>query len=1012
MATWNTNTGWQVFSYPTNEKTNYTANDFVSSYPNKNASAFYSSYPDRTANDYASTYPANRETSRPFWVKRENGEIVDISWDPKSGPNWNQRTLSTGSLNDQFGNDFVNALGKFRDNLQNKRDALKENSDANNNDLNNRQNAANQFNAQQVNNRQNAANEFNAQQVNNRQNEANQFNANNLKTNQKNQALNTWSSKVANYSSNVQAGTYLNSKEKLPVAELDDLRNKGVLSSSEYNSFLNIVKNSFDNYYLKQKVGEPWDAVKLGALDPAGKFNASDYAQYNPDAVKRWEDAIKKGDLDITARYTKDTFLWQDYTSYGKFAGYRGSKPVAETETAAYKYKETLTDYEKQLYRDQVLGITTDATGNQRIVLATPQYDSEGNLINEPDVNTLLERTFAQNISTQDTQKEKQLGALAQDLLKVSIDELKKAKQKESNLTLLGGLPGYSEIMNINTTLANSIIGDSGIGGMLSLMGGGKDYEKGIEKSIAGITGINANSTVYNWQKWFDETLLKRYENYEVETRTYGEDELKRLQKSAQEEINAYNQNPSLAKPIYLEIAEKYKQNGNPLNVNNMDDFKKIMFNIDMESKKEFVDTFIKDYIKPRFDQSKSMDEFISYLNVQEDEQNVFQSQTTINKLKQIADLRSKTFLDLIQSSEKVSASFNPDFYLDPLSNKTKEIGANKIAQYQLQKDLIASDFENAKKDVVGSDGINWAIEAYRYGFENTYKTDPLVFAKLHYQAKGSTGMVKDAQGKAILLDPAEDILPYEELAQKIKDFGVEMAARREFYGGAGFMEFVTPEEFADAVLGSISPEENKEEWEKVLASIGLEGADATIDQVKEYLVEQLRTEEAQNIRESIKYLNENEQELNQKTLGASYIERPTDVQKVTGDRTVLYDVFKNAGYGGSEDEFYNEFFPDVDRTEQQVISKITSGKGLESAFGDINDPFSAFTSVSSLFGEDDTSVGGSAFVKDQEEEDRLASAQSSYFKIFEDDDENLPEKSTAATSFLNDFTSLFKGFS
>jgi hypothetical protein len=272
--------------------------------------------------------------------------------------------------------------------------------------------------------------------------------------------------------------------------------------------------------------------------------------------------------------------------------------------------------------------------------------------------------------------------------------------------------------------------------------------------------------------------------------------------------------------------------------------------------------------------------------------------------------------------------------------------------------------------------------------------------------------MVKDAQGKAILLDPAEDILPYEELAQKIKDFGVEMAARREFYGGAGFMEFVTPEEFADAVLGSISPEENKEEWEKVLASIGLEGADATIDQVKEYLVEQLRTEEAQNIRESIKYLNENEQELNQKTLGASYIERPTDVQKVTGDRTVLYDVFKNAGYGGSEDEFYNEFFPDVDRTEQQVISKITSGKGLESAFGDINDPFSAFTSVSSLFGEDDTSVGGSAFVKDQEEEDRLASAQSSYFKIFEDDDENLPEKSTAATSFLNDFTSLFKGFS
>lgn len=324
---------------------------------------------------------------------------------------------------------------------------------------------------------------------------------------------------------------------------------------------------------------------------------------------------------------------------------------------------------------------------------------------------------------------------------------------------------------------------------------------------------------------------------------------------------------------------------------------------------------------------------------------------------------------------------------------------------------MVAQDFENAKNGTIGSDGINWATEAYRYGFENSYKTDPKVFAKLHYQAKGSTGAVKDASGKAILLDPAEDILPYEELAQKIKNFGVEMAARKEFYGGAGFMEFVTPEEFADAVLGSINPEENKDEWEKVLASIGLEGANATVDQVKDYLVQQIQTEEAQNIREGIKYLNEKQEDLNQKTLGVSYIQRPTDVKEVTGERTVLYDVFKNAGYGGTEDEFYSEFFPDVDRTEQQVISKATSGKGLESAFGDMNDPFSAFTSVSSLFGEDDSSVGGAAFVRDREDEDQTASAQSSYFKIFEDDEE-LPQKSASAASFLSDFTSLFKGFS
>lgn len=984
MAIWNARSGWSASVFPTDFKTDYVAADFDKDYPLK------------SANDFASDYPADRAVTRSFWVKREDGKIVDISWEPKTGENWNERTLRTGSLESQYKQEFIDDLREsgFIDNIRNKREDLANNRDANDKDLQNREQAATNYNANIEKQKANAA-------------AATNQNNQNLKT--KNEKLNSWSSKFVNYASNVQGGTYLASKDRLPTAELDDLLQKGVLTNSEYNSILGAAKTSFDNFYLKQKVGDPWDATKLGALDPTGQFNASDYAKYNPNALRSWEDAVQKGDLDIIGRYSKDTFLWQDYTSYGKFAGYRGSKPVEEERTEAYKYAEKLTDYEKQLYRDNVLGITTDAAGNQRIVLASPQYDEEGNLINEEDVDTLLERTFAQNIKAQDVQKERQLGSLAQDLLKVSIDELKKAKQKESNLTLLGNLPGYSEIMDINSTLANSIIGDTGIGGMLSLMGGsGRDYEKGIEAELGKITGVSSNSTVYNWQKWFDETLLKRYENYEIEAKTYGEQELKDLQKMAKEDIEAYNKNPTGPKPVYLEVAEKYKENGRVLDVNNMDDFKKIMFNIDLQSKREFVDSFIKDYIKPRFDQSKSMDEFISYLDVKEDEQNVFQSQTTINKLKQIADLRSKTFLDLIQSSERATARFNPDFYLDPLSNKTKELSANKIAQYQLQKEIVASDFEKAKSGEIGDDGINWATEAYRYGYESSYKTDPRVFAKLHYQVKGSTGMVEDAEGRPMLLDPAEDILPYEELQQKIKDFGEDMAARREFYGGAGFMKFVTPEEFADAVLASVDPEKNKEEWEKVLKSIGLEGTDATIDQVKEYLIDQMRTEEAKNIRESIKYLNEAQEDVNQKSLGVSYIERPADVKKVEGEQTALYSIFKNAGYGGTEDDFYTEFFPDVDRTEQQVISKISSDKGLEFALGDMDSPFSAFTSVSSLFGEDETPASA-AFIKDEEE---TADTKSSYFRLFGDDEDEVPEKSTAATSFLKDFTSMFKGFS
>jgi len=793
------------------------------------------------------------------------------------------------------------------------------------------------------------------------------------------------------------------------------------LDSTELNDFIKNAGIDVIEASYTTKIS-PWDGKKQGAQPPFGAFNANYYGSSTTsgaNALKEWKKAqsalslggISIPDLDITKRYTQDSYLHWHYTTQGKAAGARGNSPLAEETTEAYKYTEKLTDYEKQLYRDQVLGITTDPLGQQKIVIAAPQYDEEGNLINEGDVDTLLEKTFAQTVSGEDLKKENMLETFAQDVLKMSIDQLKKAKLIESNLSMMSQLPGYNEIMNINTTLANSIIGDSGIGGILNLRGAGNEYQKELEKNLGELTGVSSNSTIYNWQKWFDETLLKKYENYEIEGRVFSTDELKSLQKIAQEDIDIYNKDKASVKPIYLEIAEKYKEGTRVLNVNDIEDFKKIMMYIDKESNQAFVKSFVDDYLKPRFDQSKSMDEFVSYLDVKEEEQNVFQSQTTINKIKQIADLRTRTFLDLMQSSEKAMSRFDPAFYLDPVTNNTKQVGSTKLGQYQYQKELIAADFENAKKGIVGSDGIDWATQAYIYGYEGTYKTDPKVFAKLHYQAKGSTGAVKDpSTGKSILLDPAQDILPYDELAQKIKDFGVEMAARKEFYGGAGFMKFVTPEEFADAVLGSVSPEENKEEWDKILQSIGLEGTDATIEQVKEYLIEQLRTEEAKNIRESIKYLNENQEELNQKTLGVSYIERPTDVKTETGETTFLYDVFKNAGYGGTEDDFYNEFFPDVDRTEQQVISKLSSGQGLESSLGDMDNPFAAFVTVGSLF-EDDSSIGGAAFIKDPEEEEQKAASQSSYFKIFEDEEEELPEKSAAATSFLKDFTSLFKGF-
>ena len=66
-------------------------------------------------------------------------------------------------------------------------------------------------------------------------------------------------------------------------------------------------------------------------------------------------------------------------------------------------------------------------------------------------------------------------------------------------------------------------------------------------------------------------------------------------------------------------------------------DGNKITYDLTSEEGKKFITKFISDYITPRFNMSKSMSEFVSYLDtLDEDEQNIFQTQTAMNKLKQM----------------------------------------------------------------------------------------------------------------------------------------------------------------------------------------------------------------------------------------------------------------------------------------------------------------------------------------------------------------------------------------
>jgi hypothetical protein len=659
-----------------------------------------------------------------------------------------------------------------------------------------------------------------------------------------------------------------------------------------------------------------WDGSKFGAQPLTGGFDPEYYegTGTGQQAIQKWNEAqqgvnvngILLPDLDITARYNQESFLHKYYTDVGKASGDRGNAPIDANLPKIYE--EKLTDADYQLYRDQVLGLAT-----------------------EQNPQTVLEGSLGTVLTAKDKQKQQMFGALTQDSLKASLEELKKAKKQESTLSLFRGLPGYDEIFSLNTTLSNSLLGDSGVGGLLSITKNTEDVQKSLEKTLGGVTGVNtSNSAVYNWQQWFDNVLLKRYEN------------------------GLTVQDPADAKTQY-------------------------------EIDKEFAGKFISNYLKPRFDTSRSMDEFISYMDVTQKEENIFQTQSALDSLRTLADVRAKAYLDGVQG--KAALNFNPEFYFNPGENE------QRADAYAKQAAEVSGDWEAAKK----GDPF-WAAEAYRYGID---LNDKAQFAKLHYEVKGAK------QG----FDAARDVITLKDAQEYIdKSIIPAVAAKEIALGDTAFLKFVTPEEFADKLIEGVSPSENKEEWLKLLEQFGLKDTGQSVDELKNYIVDALRTGAAKDIRESIKYLNEKKKTPSQEELGVSYIERPEDKKTTTSpNETQLYKVFKDAGYQGSEDEFYTNFMPDVDRSEQVALTKAGAGSGYNFKGLDTSDPFASLMSLGSLFEEPSKTTTPTTTTATS----KTSSSKSSYFKLFEDETEDEAlNKSKTGQQILGEFTSLFKGFS
>ena len=700
-------------------------------------------------------------------------------------------------------------------------------------------------------------------------------------------------------------------------------------------------RDTLDGYYIQNKI-QIWDPVQSGAQPPVGGFDPQYYRSIDTTVNRDWVDAISNEvsffdvpDLDITVRYGNiDNFAQQKYTNAVRNNPAIRGNPIVKSESE--EYEEILTDADRQRIRDQILGLTdTSESGAPTIDWTNADGDIEA--------DSLLESQVGATFSERELEQQGRFQAVATDALRTAANELKKQSAKEQELALYKSLPGFDEIYNVNSSLANSILGDSGLGGMLALSGKDTDaMGESLEKQIEGITGISSNNSVYNWQKWFDESLTKRYEEM---------DEIKGFTNADKDKVYQIEQ--------------------------------------------EFKDSFINEYLKPRFDQSKSMSEFISYIDTvdKESEQNIFQTQTALNALRDFANLKARQYYTNAISS--TGSGFDSNFYFDPLasaSNPSKYI--DNEALYTAQTAEVNTDWEEAKNNPnkqVTDTPYTWGQWAYYYGYDLNDKND---FAKLHYAVIG--------KGKGF--DPAENVITDQEAKDFINTSLLPALADEKLnIGDTSFLAFVTPEEFSEAVLEGIDPSENKEEWKKVLETYGFED-DASLEEVKNYIEDAARTGAAKTMRESIKYLNEKKKKPTQKRLGVDYIEREEDNKYLASDEeTTFFKIFKDAGYGGTQEEFFDEFMPDIDRGELMSLGKAATGDSELKSFTS-SDPFENLGTIGSFFSDD-----GGLFGSDGESSSSSDDGKDNYFSLFGDEEDDSDYATDTGRSIINDYTSFFK---
>jgi len=840
-------------------------------------------------------------------------------------------------------------------------------------------------------------------------NQNKKLNEDNTKLNAANKALNEKNTKRNNaYAEAVTTAKTTNSGEY--AVKRNTLRSLDVDDEVK-----NILEGEFKTFYRDKKL-QVWNS-DLGTKPDYGDFDPSYYGSTYTNVKNKYKEYEDDDDIDVTEGYGKENYYYWHYTNQGKAEGKRGNKAEILAQARDYLEEapqfaeggwENQTDTELAFIRDQQLGIGDNQTerflnvpeiadlweeakqasqegrANHFINLGkeyfldvnkADEFAALFRLSNRPEDKqisfdyslesgnatgiTELEDAITGTIGAQGITDTKKFAALNQNILKDSINELKKAKIKEQELDMLSGFGTFGEIFDINKTLTDSLLNDTGIGGYLPFMGDKSGLsEESLERQLRGVTGVR-NEVVYNWQEWFDNSIKEKY----------------------QQELDL---------GFSIEEAED-----------------------NVRIQKEFAESYIDDYLKPRFDESRSMNEFVEYLDVRQEEQNPFQTQSLLNALNEIGNRRAKTFLDQIRQ-DAVDAGgkrgFNSSFYFDPTISE----GSEENEKYIRQRDTISSDWDQARDNPdaqiegLGYD-TTWKAQAYRYGVDINNQDQ---FARLHYQVKGKLPDYK--------FDGAEDIVNVDKVKNLLYDNILPALEKEVKNTKTIFGNFIRPEEFADDMLEGLDPNQ-PESWNKALEELGLDDFEGSLEDLKEYITSTLRTGSAEDIRAQIKFLNEKRKKPDQYLLGVEYIAREEDykpAERLKGD-TQLYKIFQDAGYEGTEDDFYEKVFPDLDPGSQAILSQAGSkdGKITLEGFGKDyrSDPFAAFSGLGAITGGDTDLFGGTT-KDDKDKDDDVDVADS--FRIFADDDDDDDDsvfgkykKTKSGQEILSEYTKSFGSF-